>query len=191
MRLKLLLFGLTLPTVLALDFATKSWALRTLSSGPRELFGGLVPLTLAFNKGAAFGISVGDDSRWLFVPITFVALGLLAVLFKQAGNRDVLRIAAISMVVSGALGNLYDRLRWSRGVVDFIGPIDLVFWHFPIFNVADIAITCGAILLAISFWIEERRLESEDAAAAADEGRAGGLEPQSFGGAETGGSIGD
>ena len=52
--------------------------------------------------------------------------------------------------------NLYDRVRWSRGVVDFIGPVDLGFANFPIFNVADIAITCGAGLLAISFWLEER-----------------------------------
>jgi signal peptidase II len=55
------------------------------------------------------------------------------------------------------MGNLYDRLRWDRGVVDFIGPLDLGFWYFPIFNVADIAITCGAVMLAISFWMEERR----------------------------------
>lgn len=156
-RAKLLIFGITLPLVIAADLATKSWALRTLAFERGELFGGLVPLTLAFNKGAAFGISVGDDSRWLFVPVTFVALGLLGLLYKQAEERDYLRIAAISLVVSGALGNLYDRLRWDRGVVDFLGPIDLGFWYFPIFNVADIAISCGAIMLAISFWLEERR----------------------------------
>jgi signal peptidase II len=54
------------------------------------------------------------------------------------------------------VGNLYDRVRWNRGVVDFLGPIDLGFWDFPIFNVADMAITCGAVLLAISFWFEEQ-----------------------------------
>ena len=62
-------------------------------------------------------------------------------------------------MVSGAIGNLYDRVRWDRGVVDFIGPIDLGLWDFPIFNVADTAITCGAILLAISFWLEEHEAE--------------------------------
>lgn len=90
------------------------------------------------------------------MPVTFIALGLLGMLYKQADRRDYLRIGAISLVVSGALGNLYDRLRWDRGVVDFIGPIDLGFWYFPIFNVADIAISCGAVMLAISFWLEER-----------------------------------
>ena len=44
-------------------------------------------------------------------------------------------------------------------MVDFIGPIDLGLWDFPIFNVADSAITCGAVLLAISFWLEERAQE--------------------------------
>lgn len=169
MRLKLLLFSLILTGVLTLDLVTKSWALRALPGEPRELLG-MVPLTLAFNRGAAFGISVGDDSRWLFVPITFVALALLGALFKQAEERDVLRIGAISLVVAGALGNLYDRLRWNRGVVDFIGPVDLGFWHFPIFNVADIAITCGAVLLAISFWLEEKRLEAEAVAVETEPG---------------------
>lgn len=165
-RRKLLIPLLVLPSVLTVDFITKRWALSALEERSMELFGGLLPLTLAFNKGAAFGLSVGDDSRWLFVPITFVALGLLAVLFRQTAQSDWVRIAAISLVTAGALGNLYDRVRWSRGVVDFFGPVDLGFWHFPIFNVADIAITCGAILLALSFWSEERRERAAAALAA-------------------------
>ncbi|NNK62474.1 MAG: signal peptidase II, partial [Gemmatimonadetes bacterium] len=133
-----------------------------------------------FNKGAAFGLSVGDDSRWLFVPITFVALGLLIVLYRQTEDRDLFRVMAISLVAAGALGNLYDRVRWSRGVVDFFGPVDLGFWNFPIFNVADIGISCGAIMLALSFWQEEKReraaaLEAEAAAQTGD-GSAGAAE---------------
>lgn len=155
---KLSLFAAIIPSVLILDFITKRWALTTLEGGNRlELLGGFVPLTLAFNRGAAFGISVGDDSRWFFIPITLLALVLLLVLLKQAEQRDWLRLVSISMVVAGALGNLYDRVRWDRGVVDFIGPIDLGFMDWPIFNVADMSITCGAVLLAISFWLEERR----------------------------------
>ena len=78
-------------------------------------------------------------------------------------------------MVSGAVGNLYDRVRWDRGVVDFLGPIDLGFWHFPIFNVADMAITCGAVLLAISFWLEEQEERAREAAlegAAGEDGEA-------------------
>jgi signal peptidase II len=88
-------------------------------------------------------------------------------LFRQAHDRDILRIVSISLVVSGAIGNLYDRVRWNRGVVDFIGPIDLGFWDFPIFNVADMAITCGAVLLALSFWFEEQEERSKTAASTA------------------------
>ena len=155
-RLKLVIFALTFSPIIILDLVTKSWALEALSYSSSQLFGGLIPLTLAFNKGAAFGISIGDDSRWFFVPVTIIALALLGGLLKQASKTDFLKIFSISLVISGALGNLYDRVRWSRGVVDFIGPIDLGRWDFPIFNVADMAISCGAILLAISFWMEEQ-----------------------------------
>jgi signal peptidase II len=155
-RAKQLILAVTFPSIIALDVVTKRWALTALDPRPSELLGGLVPLTLAFNKGAAFGVRLGEDSRWFFVPVTIIALVLLGVLFRQAAERDFLRIGAISLVVSGAVGNLYDRVRWNRGVVDFLGPIDLGFWNFPIFNVADMAITCGAVLLAISFWFEEQ-----------------------------------
>jgi len=162
LRTKLAIFGALFPLVIALDLVTKRWALEALAGGRRmELFGGLVPLTLAFNKGAAFGIRFGEDSRWFFVPVTVVALVLLGLLFRQAARDDHLRIASLSLVVSGAVGNLYDRIRWGRGVVDFIGPIDLGFWDFPIFNVADMSISCGAVLLALSFWQEERRERKE------------------------------
>ena len=171
MRAKLAIFGVIFPVVLVLDWLTKRWALDALSGGRRiDLAGGLLPLTLAFNKGAAFGIRVGEDSRWFFVPVTLVALVLLGVLLVQSRKDDFLRLVALSLVVSGAVGNLYDRLRWSRGVVDFIGPVDLGFADFPIFNIADIAITCGAILLALSFWMEER--EERRAAATSAEATA-------------------
>ena len=156
MRVKLITCGLIVPVILVLDLVTKEWALEALAAGRRmELFGGWVPLTLAFNKGAAFGLGIGEDSRWFFVPVTIVALVLLVALFRQARTDDHLRHVALSLVIAGALGNLWDRVRWSRGVVDFIGPLDLGFWDFPIFNVADMAITCGAVLLAVSFWMEE------------------------------------
>lgn len=176
MRPKYLILGFVFPVVMALDLVTKRWALEALATERGEILGGLVPLTLAFNKGAAFGLRLGEDSRWFFVPVTIVALGLLALLFRQAAERDFLRIVSISLVVSGAIGNLYDRLRWDRGVVDFIGPIDLGFWDFPIFNVADMAITCGAVLLAVSFWLEEQE-ERGGAAAASVAAEELGREP--------------
>ena len=154
--------------ILALDIVTKAWALRTLSPGwTIEGLGGLVPITLTFNTGVAFGISVGG-MRWVIVGATVVVMGALVTLFRQARGNDTLRICSVAAVFAGALGNLLDRLRWDRGVVDFIGPFDLGFAHFPIFNVADMAITIGAALLAISLWIEDRAAKASKVAPAVD-----------------------
>lgn len=167
MRQRLTVLSTTLAVVLALDIVTKQWALSALPGRPTELFGGLVPLTLAFNRGAAFGLSIGSDPRWFFIPVSVVALILLTTLLVRARPDDGLRLLSLSLVIAGAVGNLIDRLRWDRGVVDFIGPIDLGFMDWPIFNVADSCITCGAILLAFSFWLEERENKALEAAAAA------------------------
>jgi signal peptidase II len=161
------------PIVIVLDLVTKSWALSALDGGQRmEILFGSVPLTLAFNRGAAFGLSLGNDPRWFFIPITMLALVLLLVLLKQAESGDWLRVVSVSLVISGAFGNLYDRVRWDRGVVDFLGPIDLGVMLWPIFNVADMAISCGAVLLAVSFWREDRdeRLAAEALADSAPSG---------------------
>ena len=184
MRAKVAFLGTIVPAVLILDRLTKVWAEGTLSTRSMEILGGLVPLTLAYNKGAAFGMRVGDDSRWLFIPVTFVALGLLVALFRQARSDDGVRLTALALVMAGALGNLYDRIFIREGVVDFIGPLDLGFWHFPIFNVADISITGGAILLAASFWQEER-MERAQAAAAGDGGPASTTESEAAAPADT------
>lgn len=164
-------FGI-LPVVIVLDLISKSWALTALDGGHQiELLGGWIPLTLAFNRGAAFGLTLGSDPRLFFIPVTVVALILLVVLMVQAENTDWVRLISVSLVISGALGNLYDRIRWDRGVVDFIGPINLGVMDWPIFNVADMAISCGAVLLALSFWAEEKRArraqaQSDEAVAA-------------------------
>ncbi len=159
MKAKSYLLGIIFPIVLILDIVTKRWALSALHGQSSELFGGLVPLTLAFNRGAAFGLSIGNDPRWFFIPVTILALGLLAYLLVRTDARDWFRTLALSLVLTGAFGNLIDRVRWDRGVVDFIGPIDLGFMDWPIFNVADMAISCGAVALAISFWLEDTRVK--------------------------------
>jgi len=148
-------FGAIFTVLLALDMITKRWAVATLSEGPSDLLG-LVPLRLAYNKGAAFGLSFGEDPRWFFIPVTVLALILLVYLLHEARSRDWVRVVSVSLVITGAVGNLWDRVFEPLGVIDFIGPIWLGFMHWPIFNVADIAISCGAVLLAISFWQEER-----------------------------------
>ncbi len=163
MKTKWLMAGFLAGGVLALDLWTKSWALATLAGGRgMELLGGWVPLTLAFNQGAAFGLRIGNDPRLVFIPVTILAAIFLVLVILRSPPTDRLRIVAASLVLGGALGNLYDRVRWDRGVVDFIGPVDLGFMLWPIFNVADMGITVGAILLAISFWREDMARTREE-----------------------------
>lgn len=165
---KLVVAGSIVPVVLVLDFFTKRWALEALADGRQiPVIPGFFSLTLAFNRGAAFGLEVGSNPRTFFILVTVLALGLLGALYVKAEPGDRLRHVSLALVLAGALGNLYDRVRWSRGVVDFLGPMNLGFTNFPIFNVADMAISCGAALLAVSFWLEERAEAEARAATAA------------------------
>ena len=150
-----MLFAATVIMIVGFDIVTKRWALATLIPG--ETVQGLtdfVPFTLAFNKGAAFSLSLGAASRWVFLILSVVALAALISLYWNTRGDDWPRLASIALVSAGAVGNLIDRVRWDRGVVDFIGPIDLGLLHWPIFNIADMAITCGAVVLATSLWRE-------------------------------------
>ena len=156
MKDKLILAGLLLGSIVGLDIITKQWALGALQHGqPVPALGGLVPLTLAYNEGVAFGLPLPSAGRWLIIGATLLVLWVLGTMFLRAAREDWLRLISIVLVASGAVGNLIDRLRWDLGVVDFIGPINLGFMYWPIFNVADMAITSGAILLGISLWREE------------------------------------
>jgi signal peptidase II len=157
---------LMIAAIVSADFVTKRWALSTLYHGAgAETLGGLVPLTLAFNRGIAFGLPLPSAGRWIIIGATIVVLFVLTDLFRRAAPNDWLRLLAVNLVAAGALGNLIDRLRWDGGVVDFIGPINLGFMHWPIFNIADMAITTGAVMLAISLWREEAGASTEKAGA--------------------------
>lgn len=156
MKTKLVMAVVLIGGIVGLDVVTKRWALEALNHGHTVPgLGSAVPFTLAFNEGIAFGLPLPSLGRWLIVGASVVVLGVLASLIVKADERDWLRLFPSMLVSAGAIGNLIDRLRWDRGVVDFIGPIDLGFMYWPIFNVADMAITTGAILLAISLWREE------------------------------------
>ncbi len=157
------LFGLTMAAIVVLDLITKAWAVRTLEFGHTVALMG-VPMTLTFNTGAAFSLSVGDASRWFFLATNIVALGAMLVFFHRTEAGARLQMAALALLSSGAVGNIIDRVRWEHGVVDFIGPINLGFMFWPIFNVADSAITCGAVLLALSLWRAGKRQPRAEAA---------------------------
>jgi len=148
-----------------LDVLTKRWAERALVPvPPQEILGDFLRLRLVYNQGAAFGLHLGDYSRWIFLVIAVVAVIGISWKARQHDWKEWLRQIAAALVVGGAAGNLIDRIRGTAGVVDFIDMgIGLTRW--PTYNVADIGVSCGAVALAISFWLEDSRRAREAAAA--------------------------
>jgi signal peptidase II len=156
-RRKAALFWALIGVIFTLDVVTKLIAVDALRPMrvPREVFGEWVRLTLVYNRGAAFGLHLGPYSRWIFLVLTIIALVILARLYRAAKEEDTIRVTALGLVCAGAIGNLLDRIRSPLGVVDFLdmGVGDV---RWPTFNVADIAVSVGAMLLAWSLWGEER-----------------------------------
>ncbi len=137
--------------LLLTDCATKHAAEHRLAVGePRPVVGEVVRFTLSYNTNAAMGLSLGGDSRrFVLSALTIAALVVLGLLYHRTPASERLRVIGVALVVGGALGNLLDRIRSSAGVVDFIdvGVANVRFWTF---NVADIGITAGAVLLLLA-----------------------------------------
>jgi signal peptidase II len=133
-------------TVVLLDVLTKRLAVERLSDrGPVEVIDGLLKLRLVRNSGAAFGLAAG-----LTVVLTGVAVTVVVVMLRIAPRlRSAAWAVALALVLGGALGNLADRMFRDPGplrghVVDFIALP-----HYPVFNVADMAIVSGGILMVL------------------------------------------
>lgn len=113
-------------------------------------------LTLLFNTGAAFSFLADAEGgqRWLLTGIALLVAAIIVRLLYRHG-REPLFSASLALILGGALGNALDRLMHGH-VIDF-----LLFywrdWYFPAFNVADIAITCGAGLLILDEILQTRR----------------------------------
>jgi len=119
---------------------------------------GFFNLVHVLNKGAAFGFLNQPDTNWqiwFFVAVTIFAVGFIYYLLTTADHGDKFFIWGLGLVLGGALGNLIDRIRFGF-VVDFldfyVGP-----YHWPAFNVADIAISCGAFYVIISMYMKNKR----------------------------------
>jgi signal peptidase II len=150
-------FWAVIVVVLFLDVTTKAMAVYSLmpQHTPHEILGEYFRLTLVYNRGAAFGLHVGEYSRWVFIVLTIGALFVLARLYKETRDGDYVRTISLALVCGGAVGNLIDRLRSSQGVVDFI-DVGVGTMRWPTFNVADIAVSTGAFLLAYVLWGEDK-----------------------------------
>jgi signal peptidase II len=151
------LFWPVIAVVALFDVVTKAVAVRALAPQrvPHELLGNALRLTLVYNPGAAFGLNLGAQSRWIFTALTIIALVILGRLYRSTRRGDYARVLALAFVCAGAVGNLLDRLRSDLGVVDFI-DVGVADARWPTFNVADMAVSCGAVLLAWVLWQEDQ-----------------------------------
>ncbi len=142
--------------VLGADFATKRWIESELVYGQQILLTNFFNLVLTFNAGAAFSF-LSDESgwqRWLFSGIAVCASVLIIYLLSKHTSEKLFCIA-LSLILGGALGNLWDRVTLGY-VVDFL-DFHYKGYHWPAFNIADSSIFIGALLLIFeSFRHKER-----------------------------------
>jgi signal peptidase II len=134
--------------VLAADLLTKRWATATLAgAAPVHVIGELVRFTYVRNSGVAFGLGAGLPFPYYLFSIAAVVA--ILVLFLRRRVHGFGRRLALALILGGALGNLVDRL--STGlVVDFI-DIGWGRWHWPVFNVADSAVSIGVVMFALTW----------------------------------------
>lgn len=128
--------------VVVLDQGTKALVAANLAPGERADVLGPLDLTLSHNRGVAFGLASGGGAG--LVLLTAVALGVVGVLFARNPTRPGIWVA-VGLLAGGALGNLADRIR-EGSVTDYV---DLASW--PTFNLADVAITAGVLLLVLTY----------------------------------------
>jgi len=148
--------------LLLTDCATKDLAEEHLvpENEPRPVIGDVVRFTLTYNAGGAMGMTVGRHSRFVFGGLAILGVAALSFFYRRLPAHAVVRAIGLGLLIGGALGNLVDRFRSARGVVDFIdigfGPAR--FWTF---NVGDVGITMGAAVLVLYVLLENRIADSQ------------------------------
>lgn len=150
--------------VLGLDLWSKQIVLQALDFRERvTVFPGYFDWTHVYNTGAAFSFLAGQDGwqRWFFAAIAIAVSITLVVWLKRLKSNETWLAVALALVLGGALGNLHDRVLLGH-VVDFI----LVHWqnrhYFPAFNLADSAITVGALMLFVDMFKSKKAGETAD-----------------------------
>lgn len=185
-RSRYILFGIIAVVGTTVDLLTKHWIFDRLWPWPHSwppprevvtVWKGYFELEVSLNQGALFGI--GQGWVWLFATLSIVALlGILFWLFWLGEARNRLLCVALAAVTGGILGNLYDRLglhgmTWPLGHPQAGEPIlavrDWILWQYgehrwPNFNIADVLLVCGAILIAFEGFRDHRRRSAEEAA---------------------------
>lgn len=157
MRLPKFVFWPLATTLVLCDCATKRAIEESVVPGvPRPVVKGLVRFTLEYNRGAAFSTHLGRHERALLIAGGFAILGMLLFLYRDLmrSRKSWPAVVGSALAVGGAVGNLLDRVRSPRGVVDFI-DVGVGASRFYIFNVADIGLSVGAVLIAYALWRTE------------------------------------
>jgi signal peptidase II len=158
--------------IFTLDQITKQIALDHLATLEKyKIWGDFLQFTLVFNEGGAFSTRLGSTLFYAIASVIVMAF-IIGFLYREAGKNKLLDLS-LSLVVGGALGNLIDRIRFSS-VVDFvdvdfpdihIGSSKILFWNFPgyellrwpVFNVADSAVSVGMVLIIIVILFGSRK----------------------------------
>ena len=141
-------------SVFFLDLITKNYAVGSLIINHSISINNFFNLTLAFNYGAAFSFlsDAGGWQRWFFIIFTLIIILVLSYMIVKDKDNEYI---ALSFILAGALGNLYDRI-FLGYVIDFI-EIHYGNFYWPIFNIADISISIGVILLLYTTFINRKK----------------------------------
>ena len=147
---------LVVVVVFVVDFITKRWVLANQSRLLEgiDVIDGLIGFTYVRNPGAAFGML--PNARWILTIVSIQAVVGLSYLISRRSTHGLKRIAS-TMILAGAAGNLVDRLFYDGLVVDFV---EFLFFDFPVFNVADMGVSVGAVVLVLSLLLEREKEEA-------------------------------
>jgi signal peptidase II len=145
-------------TIFVVDFVTKRWVLASQSRLLEgiDVIDGIIGFTYVRNPGAAFGML--PNARWILTVVSILAVVGLSWLVSRRSTHGLKRLAS-TLILAGAAGNLVDRLFYEGLVVDFL---EFRFFEFPVFNVADMGVSIGAVVLVLSLLLE-REPEPEPA----------------------------
>ncbi len=143
-------YGLAATIVIA-DQLSKAWAIRALADGPRPLLPGLLDLVLTYNTGAAFSLFSGGARVLGLVSLAVAAAGVIWIHRQEL--LPPTRLLGAGFLLGGAIGNGLDRWR-SGAVVDFLALVPV---HFPVFNLADVAINLAVLCFLVDLMKGQQR----------------------------------
>ena len=144
--------------VFLIDQSTKAWAVSRLRLGAdMPVIPGFLNFAYAENTGVAFSMldNQGDAGRWGLSVVAMIAGSLVIYFFWRTPRSDDRILGALALLLAGIVGNVVDRIRLGF-VVDFI-DVQFGSWHYPTFNVADMAIVTGAGLLIIDMFLSKKK----------------------------------